>query len=94
MFFRGDDGCTDKTVTAVQYNLFDWQSLQPFTGAGSMFYDFCDALEVKDGVNAPATGWGLENAIYSWGSFWNTTYYAYGKSNKLIGTLTNSDITL
>ena len=65
----------------MQYNLFDWQSLQPDVGPGAMFFEFCDALEVKDGVSAPATGWGLDNAIYSWGSFWNTTYYAYGQSS-------------
>jgi hypothetical protein len=40
-----------------------------------MFYQFCDALEVKDGVNAGPGGWGLDNAINSWGNFWNTTYY-------------------
>ena len=39
----------------------------------------CDALEVKDGVNAGPNGWGLENAIYSWGNSWNTTYYNYCK---------------
>jgi hypothetical protein len=63
----------------VQYNLFDWQSLQPDVGPGAAFFEFCDALEVKDGVNAGPEGWGLENAIYSWGNFWNTTYYSYGK---------------
>ncbi|KAF9219959.1 hypothetical protein BS17DRAFT_716083 [Gyrodon lividus] len=67
----------DDFAAALQYNLFDWQSLQPFIGPGAMFFEFCDALEVKNGVSAPATGWGLENAIYAWGSFWNTTYYAY-----------------
>ncbi|KAG2048971.1 hypothetical protein BDR06DRAFT_962018 [Suillus hirtellus] len=36
---------------------------------------FCDALEVKNGVSAGPEGWGLENAIKSWGNFWNTTYY-------------------
>jgi len=63
----------------VQYNLFDWQSLQPDVGPGAMFFEFCDALEVKDGVSAGPEGWGLDNAIYSWGNFWNTTYYAYGR---------------
>ncbi|KAN0088726.1 Peptidase S28 [Tylopilus felleus] len=67
----------DDFAAALQYNLFDWQSLQPDVGPGAMFFEFCDALEVKDGVSAPATGWGIENAIYSWGSFWNNTYYAY-----------------
>jgi hypothetical protein len=62
----------------VQYNLFDWQSLQPDVGPGAMFFEFCDALEVKNGVSAGPQGWGLDNAIYSWGNFWNTTYYNYG----------------
>lgn len=69
----------DENADAVQYNLFDWQSLQPDVGPGALFFQFCDALEVKDGVSAPATGWGLENAIDAWGSFWNDTYYANGK---------------
>jgi pimeloyl-ACP methyl ester carboxylesterase len=67
----------DDFASALQYNLMDWQALQPDVGPGAMFFEFCDALEVKDGVSAPATGWGLENAINSWGLFWNNTYYAY-----------------
>ncbi|KAG1787150.1 serine carboxypeptidase S28-domain-containing protein [Suillus plorans] len=61
----------------VQNNLFEWQNLQPAIGPGAMFFQFCDALEVKDGVSAGPEGWGLEHAIYSWGNFWNTTYYKY-----------------
>ncbi|OJA08848.1 hypothetical protein AZE42_12189, partial [Rhizopogon vesiculosus] len=63
----------------VMINLVDRQSLQPDIGLGAMFLKFCDALEVKDGINAGPGGWGLENAIYSWGNFWNTTYYNYRK---------------
>ncbi|KAF9244177.1 peptidase S28 [Melanogaster broomeanus] len=76
-FGLGDLVHIDDFASALQYNLFDWQSLQPFVGPGAMFFEFCDALEVKNGVSAPATGWGLENALYAWGSFWNNTYYAY-----------------
>ncbi|KAG1734459.1 peptidase S28 [Suillus paluster] len=65
----------DDFAYALQYNLFEWQALQPHADPGTLFFDFCDALEVKDGVNAGPEGWGLENAIYSWGKFWNTTYY-------------------
>jgi len=36
---------------------------------------FCDALEMKDDTNAPAVGWGLENAINSC----DLSYYAYAK---------------
>ncbi|EIW78769.1 peptidase S28 [Coniophora puteana RWD-64-598 SS2] len=68
---------TDDFAAALQDNLFDWQSLQPDSGPDQMFFQFCDALEVKDGVSAGATGWGLDNAIEAWGSFWNTTYYSY-----------------
>ena len=67
------------TRHTVQNNLFDYQLMQPTTGPGAMFYQFCDALEVKDGVSAPASGWGLQHAIQAWGNFWNTTYYAYCK---------------
>jgi hypothetical protein len=63
----------------VQINLFDWQDLEPDTGPGAMFFQFCDALEVKNGVSAGPEGWGLENAIKSWGNFWNTTYYDDGR---------------
>ena len=58
------------------------QGLQPDDGPGAMFFEFCSALEVKDGVSAPATGWGLEHAINSWESFWNDTFYAYGKLSR------------
>jgi hypothetical protein len=76
-FGLGDVVHVDDFASALQYNLFDWQSLQPDVGPGAMFFEFCDALEVKDGVSAGPEGWGLDNAIYSWGNFWNTTYYAY-----------------
>ena len=66
----------------MRANLVDWQSLQPNVGPGALFFEFCDALEVKDGVNAPVNGWGLENAINSWGSFWNATYYTDSKPSR------------
>lgn len=67
----------DDFAAALQYNLFDWQELTPFIGPGAMFFQFCDALEVKDGQIAGPGGWGLENAIQSWGGFWNSTYYQH-----------------
>ncbi|KAG1833222.1 peptidase S28 [Suillus subalutaceus] len=73
-------------ATALQSNLGDWQDVQPDDGPGSMFYRFCDALEVKDGVNAGPDGWGLENAINSWGNFWNTTYYKHTCQDKDVET--------
>ncbi|KIJ58453.1 hypothetical protein HYDPIDRAFT_141516 [Hydnomerulius pinastri MD-312] len=67
----------DDFAAALRRNLFDWQKLQPASGPGAMFYKFCDALEVKNGVSAPATGWGLEYAVHAWASFWKNTYYAH-----------------
>ncbi|KAG9312786.1 serine carboxypeptidase S28-domain-containing protein [Chiua virens] len=76
VFGLGDLSHIDDFAAALQLNLFEWQNLQPDGGPGGRFFKFCDALEVKDGVQAPVTGWGLEHAISSWGSYWNTTYYA------------------
>ncbi|KAG6885617.1 hypothetical protein C0993_012364 [Termitomyces sp. T159_Od127] len=66
----------DDVAGALRNNLWDWQSLQPTTGPGGKFYQFCDALEVKDDVNAPASGWGLDHALAAWGSYFKNTYYA------------------
>ncbi|OCH84125.1 peptidase S28 [Obba rivulosa] len=66
----------DDFAGALRNNLWDWQSLQPDSGAGAQFFDFCDALEVKDGVSAPASGWGLDHALSAWGAYWTNTYYA------------------
>ena len=49
--------------------MFAWQVMQPTSGPGSSFFTFCDELEVKDGVSAPASGWGLEHALPAWGSY-------------------------
>lgn len=46
--------------------------MQPSDGPKSAFFNFCDALEVKDGVSAPASGWGLENALSAWGNYFKT----------------------
>ncbi|KDQ64462.1 hypothetical protein JAAARDRAFT_118335 [Jaapia argillacea MUCL 33604] len=64
----------DDAAGALRNNLWDWQSLQPDTGPGAQFFQFCDALEVKDGVSAPASGWGLEYAYAAWGAYWRNTY--------------------
>ncbi|KAG0695749.1 peptidase S28 [Suillus ampliporus] len=85
-FGLGDLTHVDDFASALQFNLFDWQSLQLYVGPGAIFFEFCDALEVKDGVNAGPEGWGLENAIYSWGNFWNTTYYNYVCEDKDVET--------
>ncbi|KAG6861573.1 hypothetical protein C0995_014869 [Termitomyces sp. Mi166 len=67
----------DDVAGALRNNLWDWQSLQPTTGPGGQFYQFCDRLEVKDGVSAPVTGWGLDHALAAWGSYFKNTYYAH-----------------
>ncbi|KAH9942562.1 peptidase S28 [Amylocystis lapponica] len=65
----------DDFAGALRNNLFDWQYLQPYSDE-DRFFNFCDALEVKDGVNAPAGGWGLEHALSAWGSYWANTYFS------------------
>jgi hypothetical protein len=60
--------------TPVRNILWDWQSLQPYVGPGATFFQSCDAIEVKNGANAPATGWGLDHALTAWGSYFKTVY--------------------
>ncbi|KAF7320909.1 Peptidase S28 [Mycena chlorophos] len=75
-FGLGDVSHLDDVASALQDNIFDWQDLLLSTGPGGLFFQFCDALEVKDGVNAPAAGWGLDHALEAWQTYWNTTYFA------------------
>ncbi|PBL02968.1 hypothetical protein ARMGADRAFT_279728 [Armillaria gallica] len=65
----------DDVAGSLRINLWDWQSLQPTSGAGAQFFEFCDALEVKDGENAPQAGWGLDHALSAWGSYFKDDYY-------------------
>ncbi|CDO77024.1 hypothetical protein BN946_scf184380.g10 [Trametes cinnabarina] len=65
----------DDAAGALRNNLWDWQSLSPSSGGG-LFFEFCDALEVKNGVSAGPNGWGLEHALQAWGSYWTNTYYS------------------
>ncbi|KAF8969331.1 serine carboxypeptidase S28-domain-containing protein [Flammula alnicola] len=64
----------DDVAGALRNNLWDWQSLQITSGPGAQFFNFCDALEVKDGQQASATGWGVDHALAAWGNYWRTTY--------------------
>ena len=64
----------------MRNNLWDWQSLSPTSGPGSQFFNFCDALEVKNGVSAGSDGWGLDNALSAWGAYWKSSYYAESMS--------------
>lgn len=65
----------DDFAGALRNNLWDWQSLQPDSGPDQQFFQFCDALEVKDGVSAGPEGWGLKYALNAWGTYWANTYY-------------------
>ncbi|KAG6850910.1 hypothetical protein H0H93_006736 [Arthromyces matolae] len=66
----------DDVAGALRNNLWDWQSLQPTTGTEGQFYQFCDALEVRNGTTAPPGGWGLAHALSAWGSYFKNTYYS------------------
>ncbi|KAH9856842.1 peptidase S28 [Lenzites betulinus] len=66
----------DDFAAALQENLLAWQSMQPSDGPGSEFYEFCDTLEVKSGVSAGASGWGLDHALQAWGNYWKSSYYS------------------
>ena len=59
---------------SVRNILWDWQSLQPYVGAGATFFKSCDAIEVMNGVSAPATGWGLDHALSAWGGYFKNVY--------------------
>lgn len=60
--------------------MFTWVNLQPDSGPDQQFYQFCDALEVKDGVNAPEQGWGFDYAYQAWSSWWSEVYMPNGKA--------------
>ncbi|CCM01542.1 uncharacterized protein FIBRA_03598 [Fibroporia radiculosa] len=65
----------DDFVSALSYPIFYWQDLQPSPELTDLsFFEFCDALEVKDGVNAPTEGWGLDYALQAWGSWWENDF--------------------
>ncbi|THH17760.1 hypothetical protein EW146_g3119 [Bondarzewia mesenterica] len=64
----------DDVTGALRNNLWDWQSLSPTSGPNAPFFQFCDALEVKDGVSAPASGWGVDHAVSAWGTYFKNEY--------------------
>ncbi|KAF8806322.1 hypothetical protein BYT27DRAFT_6649057 [Phlegmacium glaucopus] len=93
-FHMGNVVHLDDVAGALRNNLWDWQSLQVTSGPGAQFFNFCDALEVKDGVQAPSTGWGLDHALNAWGSYWRDFYFTHicGTSSEddCIGTYNTS----
>ncbi|KAF7364825.1 Peptidase S28 [Mycena venus] len=66
----------DDVASALKTNFGAWQRLLMSAGPGAPFFQFCDALEVKNSVSAPAEGWGLDHALAAWGSYWITTFLA------------------
>ena len=76
-------GCREKLtyllVCVVRSNLWDWQSLSPDTGSEGAFFKFCDALEVKDGQIAPASGFGADHAVQAWAAYWKNGYLKESK---------------
>ncbi|KAI0065743.1 hypothetical protein BV25DRAFT_1978526 [Artomyces pyxidatus] len=65
----------DDFASALRSQLWNWQSLTPDSG-GAVFYDFCDALEVKNNKSVPASGWGEASAVEAWGKYWKDTAYS------------------
>ncbi|KZV68145.1 peptidase S28 [Peniophora sp. CONT] len=64
----------DDVTAALKNPIYEWQDLQPDSGPDTGFFEFCDALEVKDNKTAPASGWGLEHALSAWGAFFKNVY--------------------
>ncbi|KAL1746822.1 serine carboxypeptidase S28-domain-containing protein [Schizophyllum fasciatum] len=63
-------------AASLRNNIWDWQSLQPWSeseGGPLTFYDFCDALEVKNRQVSSSRGWGLEHALRAWGTYFSGT---------------------
>ncbi|QRV89989.1 Serine carboxypeptidase S28 [Ceratobasidium sp. AG-Ba] len=58
----------DDVAGALRNPMWMWQNLQPGDSDQS-FYEFCDALEVKDGVSAGPGGWGLGHALTAYGNY-------------------------
>ncbi|KAK0437331.1 hypothetical protein EV421DRAFT_1739055 [Armillaria borealis] len=49
------------------------RKLQPTTGSGASFYGFCDALEVKNSVSTPESGWGVDHVLSAWAKWLTPT---------------------
>ena len=71
----------------VRNPLWNWQGLSPDSGPNQPFFQFCDALEVKNGVSATAQGWGLDHALAAWGRYYAVVTATGGKSQEELGRL-------
>lgn len=70
LFYRINFLAVDDVASHIVRNpLWEWQSLGPTSLPNATFYQFCEALEVKNGVAAPAAGWGLDTALPKFGAF-------------------------
>ncbi|KAF7792825.1 hypothetical protein EIP86_003925 [Pleurotus ostreatoroseus] len=65
----------DDAAGALRNNIWDWQDLQPESGPGQSFFEFCDALEVQDGQVAGLSGFGMTTALRQWSEYWNNEYF-------------------
>jgi len=54
---------------SVGFPIWEWQKLVASSSKNSLFYQFCDALEISGGHIATEAGWGLENALLGWATF-------------------------
>ncbi|KAH9920151.1 peptidase S28 [Fomitopsis serialis] len=67
----------DDFASALQNPLSEWQGLQPSSNlSDSLFFPFCDALEVKDNQTAPSRD-GVLRMHWRMGGIWKETYYPY-----------------
>lgn len=57
--------------------------MQPSTGPGARFYQFCDALEVNNGEVASEEGWGVDVALPAWGAFFKDIYLGISEQSLL-----------
>lgn len=75
-----DPVSSDHTVLAHSYAsvvrnpLYLWLGMEPGSGSDSPVFQFCDAMEVKNGVSAPESGWGLEHALPAFGRYFKEQY--------------------
>ncbi|KAJ6629295.1 hypothetical protein B0H10DRAFT_1986494 [Mycena sp. CBHHK59/15] len=68
-------------ASALQLAPWSWQLLGPTVGAHQEFFDFCDTLEVKDGVAVGPEGQGLEYALAQWGAWQLQTNLNYCRNS-------------
>ena len=54
---------------SVKLPISEWQEMGVSSTKTSLFYQFCDTLEISGGYMATEAGWGLENALLGWATF-------------------------